>query len=108
MMLLIALLLVGVGLAQMEASHTVSIVVYGITVAIMVRLCPSVNQSPACLHTITHPGFPRSYPHPFAPSPSQVGLHEVAVSMSDPFGEDAVDLDVKGMLATAEKNVSQH
>lgn len=33
-----------------------------------------------------------------------VGLQEVAVAMSDPFGDDAVDLDTKGYLVSAEQN----
>ena len=35
---------------------------------------------------------------------SFLGLREVAVALSDPFGDDDVDFDVEGMLAAAHKN----
>ena len=37
-----------------------------------------------------------------------VGLQEVAIAMSDPFGDDAVDLDTSGYLVTAEKNLKAY
>jgi len=33
-----------------------------------------------------------------------IGLQEVAIAMSDPFGDDAIDLDVPGYLKTANTN----
>jgi len=67
LMLLIALVILGYGLAELE-SGPMAFSIFTVVIAIM------------------------------------VGLQEVAVAMSDPFGDDAVDLDTKGYLESAEKN----